>query len=259
MENNYLDILTKLKNPTQKSLSDENVLWICQNIAKYRPKRILEIGTSVGGSTAVYLNCIKSLNLDTEVVSLDSESICLYKKGKPAIGAEVLELKEYLKNVRYELITGKYLPQVTDDIGVFDMVIMDTVHFVPGEILDVLCLKKNIDEKTVLLLDDINIECRYPDLYPENLKGVSCNPIILASLKGELLLPDNLLPQIGGIELAKNPIDEERLLLGLCHKWNTDLEDSKDIYFDKIEEYYGNKYIKRLEKVYDKYRFSNFN
>lgn len=63
------------------------------------------------------------------------------------------------------------------------MVIMDTVHFTPGEILDILCLKNNIHKGTVIILDDINIESRYPELYKENLNSVSSNPMILSSLR----------------------------------------------------------------------------
>lgn len=49
MSNDYLSILNKLKNKSQKSLSDENLNWICSVIEKYKPKRILEIGVSTGG------------------------------------------------------------------------------------------------------------------------------------------------------------------------------------------------------------------
>ena len=66
--NNYIDILEKLKYKSQKSLSDENLLWICSLIEKYKPRRILEIGVSTGGSTAVYLNCIKKLGISCEFI-----------------------------------------------------------------------------------------------------------------------------------------------------------------------------------------------
>ena len=109
---NYLNILNKLSEGTQKSLSDENLIWICSLIEKYKPKRILEIGVSTGGATSVYLNCIKELGIDSELVSLDSEIIATYKRGKPSIGAEVYELKNYLNLTNFKLITGKYIPEV---------------------------------------------------------------------------------------------------------------------------------------------------
>ena len=43
MNNSYLYILDKLKNKSQKSLSNENLTWICGMIEKYKPKRVLEI------------------------------------------------------------------------------------------------------------------------------------------------------------------------------------------------------------------------
>lgn len=255
---NYLDVLNQLKSKSQKSLSDENVNWICSMIEKYKPKRILEVGVSTGGSTAVYLNCIKQLGLETELVSVDSQMIATTKSGKPAIGSEVYQLKEYLDLTNFKLITGKMIPEISDQIGIFDMVIMDTVHFVPGEVLDVLCLKNNIHEKSILIFDDINIESRYPNLYKENLNSVSSNAMLLSSLNGTLLFPDTIFPEIGGIILEKE-IDWNKLLLCLCHKWNSDILDFKDQYFNQIKKLYGNDFYDKLEKIYEKYKYSNFN
>lgn len=254
----YLSILDKLESKSQKSLSDDNLNWICSLIEKYKPKRILEIGVSTGGSTSVYLNCIKELGLNCELVSVDSETIALYKKGKPAIGSEVYALKDYLDLKDFKLITGKFLPEVSDSIGLFDMVIMDTIHFVPGEVLDLLCLKNNVHKGTILVLDDINIESRYPDLYEENLNSSSSNPMILSAVNGTLLFADTNFPEIGGVILS-DAIDENRLLLCLCHKWNSDILESKHKYFRKIKELYGEEFLAKLEIIYAKYKYSNFN
>lgn len=259
MNNSYLGILDKLKNKSQKSLSDENLIWICSMIEKYKPKRVLEIGVSTGGSTAVYLNCIKELNLQTKLVSIDFETIALYKKGKPDIGSEIDELSEYLDLTNFKLIKGKYIPDVANDIGVFDMIIMDTVHFIPGEVLDLLCLKNNIHKGTVIILDDINIESRYPELYTQNLNSSSSNAMILSSLNGKLLFPNISFPEIGGILLEDSSFDENRILLCLCHKWNSDILESKDKYFNKIQELYGEEFLSKLEVIYSKYKYSKFN
>lgn len=259
MNNQYLDILKKLKNKSQKSLSDENLVWICSMIEKYKPKRILEIGVSTGGSTAIYLNCIRKLKLKTELVSVDSETIAFYKKGKPAIASEVYELSKYLDLTNFKLIKGKYISEVADDIGMFDMIIMDTVHFIPGEVLDLLCLKNNIYKGTIIILDDINIESRYPYLYEQNLNSTSSNAMILSSLNGELLFPNEIFPEIGGIKLKEDSFDENKLLLCLCHKWNSDILECKDKYFDKIKNLYGLEFLTKLEVIYNKYKYSNFN
>lgn len=259
MNKKYLTILDKLKDKSQKSLSDENILWICNMIEKYKPKRILEIGVSTGGSTAVYLNCIKELGLESELVSVDSEIIASYKKGKPDIGAEVYELSRYLDLKNFKLLKGKYIPEIADKIGLFDMIIMDTVHFIPGEVLDLLCLKNNIHQDTIIILDDINIESRYPHLYEQNLNSTSSNSMILATLDGELLFSNEIFPDIGGIKLRKSTFDENKILLCLCHKWNSDILECKDKYFNKIQELYGIEFLKKLEVIYEKYKYSNFN
>ena len=125
--------------------------------------------------------------------------------------------------------------------------------------MDVLCLKKNIRKNTIIVLDDINIESRYPDLYKENLNSVSSNSMIRCALNGKLLLPNSIFPEIGGIILNDNNFDENKLLLCLCHKWNSDILDSKYKYFNKIKELYGEEFLEKLEVIYDKYKYSNFN
>ncbi len=258
MDKKYVEVLKKLKTKTQKSLSDENVSWICSIIEKYQPKRILELGVSTGGATAVYLNCIQTLGLACELVSVDTETVAIHKKGKPVIGEEVQALKEELNLENWKLLTGKWIPEIVDELGVFDLIIMDTVHFVPGEILDFLCLKKNIHKHTIIITDDINIESRYPELYPENLNGVSSNAMLLSVLKGTLLFPNQKFPEIAGIILEENKIDENRLLLCLSHKWNTDLKGVKEKYWKKLQELYGKEFKTRVELIYDKYKYSNF-
>ncbi len=255
----YLSILNKLEYKSQKSLSDDNLEWICSLIEHYKPKRLLEIGVSTGGSTSVYLNCIKELGLETELVSIDSEKIATYKPNKPAIGSEIYMLKDYLDLTNFNLITGKLVPEVAHDIGIFDMIIIDTVHFIPGEVLDILCLKNNIHKGTILILDDINIESRYPNLYKQNLNSTSSNAMILSSLNGELLFPNTIFPEIGGIILEDNSFDETKLLLCLCHKWNSDILEYKEQYFSQIEKIYGKDFLLKLEVIYDKYKYSNFN
>lgn len=256
---NYLNVLNHLKLGTQKSLSDENVIWICSLIGKYKPKRILEVGVSTGGSTSVYLKCIQELGIGSHLISIDSQKIATYKRGQPIIGCEIYELREYLDLSEFELITGKIIPEVVDNIGTFDMVILDTVHFIPGEILDILCLKNNIHKGTIIILDDINIESRYPNLYKENLNSVSSNPMILSSIDGELLFPNVTFPEIGGIILKDGTINQNKLLLCLCHKWSSDILDSKEKYFSKLKELYGEEFFMKLNVIYDKYKYSNFN
>ena len=243
----YLDIL----NNSQKSLSDENLLWICDLIRKYQPTNILEVGVSTGGSTAVYLNCIKDMP-NTRLTSIDINDIAFYKEGKPAIGSEVFKVKDQLDLSRFTLKT-KFITAELDDEK-FDFIILDTEHFVPGEILDVLCLKNNIEKGTIIVLDDINIESRYPNLYKYNLKSTSCNSLLLASICGTIILPDTDIPEIGAIQVES--IDENKLLLCLCHKWNTDNCDIR--YVNKIRKLYGEEFYNRFEKIYQAYRYSNF-
>lgn len=64
MKKDYLDILNELKMPTQKSLSDDHLIWICSIIEKYKPKRILEIGVSTGGGYIGILELYKKIEFE---------------------------------------------------------------------------------------------------------------------------------------------------------------------------------------------------
>ena len=83
--------------------------------------------------------------------------------------------------------------------------------------------------------------------------------MILSSLNGKLLFPNISFPEIGGILLEDSSFDENRILLCLCHKWNSDILESKDKYFNKIQELYGEEFLSKLEVIYSKYKYSKFN
>ena len=55
----------------ESEMTEWQLGFLCGLIKQKKPKKILEIGVAAGGTTAVILNCVAQLDLDTEVFSID--------------------------------------------------------------------------------------------------------------------------------------------------------------------------------------------
>ena len=52
-------------------MSELQLSMLCGLIKEYRPEKIVEVGVAAGGTTAVILNCLSLIELDTCVYSVD--------------------------------------------------------------------------------------------------------------------------------------------------------------------------------------------
>ena len=52
-------------------MSELQLSMLCGLIKEYRPQKIVEVGVAAGGTTAVILNCLSLIELDTWVYSVD--------------------------------------------------------------------------------------------------------------------------------------------------------------------------------------------
>lgn len=52
-------------------MSELQLAMLCGLIREYQPKKIVEVGVAAGGTTAVLLNCISALEMDTEIYAVD--------------------------------------------------------------------------------------------------------------------------------------------------------------------------------------------
>ena len=96
-------------------------------IRKYKPKKLVEIGVSLGGSSIIMLNAIK----DFEKSKLYSIEI----RDQNWIGKCVFEHFPNLIN-KWKLFKGGITVNFIEKIGnKIDLVMIDTSHFEPGEII----------------------------------------------------------------------------------------------------------------------------
>jgi predicted O-methyltransferase YrrM len=153
-----IDIFKKI-GERHSELSDLELSFICGIIRQYKPKHIVEVGVSGGGTTSVILNCIDKLEMDSKVVSVDL-AYTYHKNTSRECGFQIKDAAKYLKNVnKHQLFLGKRISEVIDDIviqnGKIDLLILDTIHFLPGELLDFLVCYPYLSDNAIVVLDDL--------------------------------------------------------------------------------------------------------
>lgn len=142
-------------------MTEDESAFLCGAIKEFRPKKILEIGVATGGSTAVILQALEDNGASYEMHSID-----IAKKHAEYNAEDVGFLATFAKENNlinseglrgsHEFHCGKILPQVIDEIGGdIDFVILDTVHFLPGEVLDFLAMLPYLKGGAVVVLHDV--------------------------------------------------------------------------------------------------------
>lgn len=201
-------------------------------IRKFKPKKVLEIGVSKGGSSIIILNAIKDIK-NSRLYSIDLNS----KK------VVAMCVKEYFPELlgKYTLFTGNIASEFMEKIGNnIDMVFIDSAHFEPGEIMDFLIALPFLKSKAIIILHDIGNQ-----ITRSKTRDEWAPYIIFNAIRGKKFYPSGnkiLTQDIGAIKLERNQKlfyhDYFRLLGG---QWQ---------YFPK--ELHINSLRKYFSKYYDK-------
>lgn len=129
--------------------------FICGLIEAYRPRKIVEVGVSFGGTTAVILQCLSDLGYEFEMHSIDCE-VRVVQDRSQLIGCLGEEARQLLGITSHKLHAGTILPQCIEEIGPdIDLLILDTMHSLPGETLDFLAAFPYLSENAVVCLHDV--------------------------------------------------------------------------------------------------------
>ena len=130
--------------------------FLCGLIKRNRPRKIVEVGVAAGGTTSVVLNCLSMLGLDSQMFSIDLSSD-YYRDQSKKTGYLIEECKARLnRKVQHFLYTGKNTVEWLDTIGKdIDLLILDTIHSLPGELLDFLACYPFLRKGSVVVLHDI--------------------------------------------------------------------------------------------------------
>ena len=234
-------------------------------IRKYRPKKILEVGVWLGGSSIIILNAIKDIK-DAHLYSIDID-------GSAKIGHCVNKYFPHLSD-KYTLFKGNIVPEFIETIGDnIDLALLDTTHVEPGEILDFLLVLPFLKEQAIIIFHDIHLQITHSK--DERMRDEVAPYIIFNLVRGEKFFPSGpgvLNKDIGAVILEPN---QKRFIHDYCRalagQWNYFLEEKHVIsvqnYFKKYydeecqailkESMDFNRVFVRLNPIYKKTVFLN--
>lgn len=200
--NDILDI--KVKNNANSTISEMTYLERCflnGIIRQTKPKKILELGVSAGGSSAIILNAIKDFD-DAKLYSIDYVEKWVRNNSKDT-GFIIDEKFSNLKN-KWKLYAGGIAAKYMEEIGgEIDLCLIDTVHSNPGEFLDFLIVLPYLKKNAVLILHDVAEH--------KHIKGCITNGILFSCLRGKKFSFNeglwNKFANIGAVILDENIMD----------------------------------------------------
>lgn len=139
----------------EPEMTEFETAFLCGLLKKYKPNKIVEVGVAGGATTAIILQCMQMIGQDKfEMHSVDYAEK-FYRDNKYTTGF----MGEYAK----EIIPGQYkhyfhLGDIAysflHDMQDIDFLIIDTMHILPGEILDFLTLLNGLKNGAVVVLHD---------------------------------------------------------------------------------------------------------
>ena len=122
-------------------------------VRKFKPQKIIEIGVSKGGSSAIILNAIKDRK-NSHLYSVDINN-------SEYIGLCVNNYFSQFLN-KWSLFKGNIAVKFLESIGnKIDMAFFDTSHFEPGEILDFLMVLPFLKEESIIVFHDIGNQINF--------------------------------------------------------------------------------------------------
>jgi len=226
--------------------------FICGLIKKFKPRNILEVGVASGGSSAIILEAIKTYTFDTNLISVDISPEWYRKKQKKQTGWQAIEKFGNLPN--WSLHTGSYLPEIIEQFGVnFDLCIIDTVHMLPGELLDYLCAIKFMKIGANMVFH--NTQLFHTLLYYP--KAYATKVLLDASVGQKYYFIDENSPlQIPNICGFRINLDTYKYLdncfSALSMKWSYAIDEKQyEIYNAFFSKYYGRNYCNFFKKSYE--------
>ena len=227
----YNQIKYKLTRTNCSQMWDNQREFLNGIIRSFRPKKILEVGVNLGGSSIIILNAIDDIK-GSKLFSIDLNS-------EEYVGECVYNyFPQFLHNWR--LFKGNIATEFIEKIGNnIDMALIDTAHFEPGEILDFLIVLPFLKEEAIVIFHDIANQLRSHHRYEW------APYIIFNGIRGYKYLPSGnkiLKHNIGAVKLEKNQQkyykDYFRLLGGQWQYF------PKDIHINSIKKFFYKYYGK---------------
>lgn len=156
-------------------------LFLTALVQKYKPKKAVEIGVAAGSSAVLLLNALSDLP-NKELISVEYMPH-YYRDNTKKPGFVVDSYPELKKN--WTLYTDGLVAEHINEIGgEIDFCFIDTMHLVPGEILDFIAILPCLAKDAVVVLHDTNLHTW------EQFPYANVNNLLLSALTGEKLVPE---------------------------------------------------------------------
>lgn len=210
--------LTPYDNTVNVEMKNDEIWFLKSFIKRYKPKKIVEIGISAGGNT---VNLLQWKDKDAQLFSIDIANEWYQDKTKlSGWMAEELNIKN-----NWKLYRGCDYLDVYKEIGNdIDFIIIDTVHFMPGELLTFLTALPQLKNGCIVILHDIhlNILRVSGDNFREGDIAAHCTGLLFGGVSSskKWSLKSNSISNIGAFvvdDLTRNNIKD--IFRILCSAW----------------------------------------
>ena len=248
----------KGKNTSFEMTAFENA-YLVGLLKKYKPAKILEVGLAAGATTRMLVDFVSEQE-DCTLFSCDLNEYYYRDQSKKTA---YLALDQYVPPAnetdsdkkKWHLLTGKYLPQYLDYIGGgIDFCILDTVHSLPGELLDFISVMPFLKEGAVVVLHDVNMPLIWKDMPRRHAHS---NKVILDSVVGEKIIckdPNNFggISNISAVVINKDTLKYfNNVFSTLSFGWSyLPGEEEIEIYANHYEKFYGASAAEHLRNIY---------
>lgn len=213
-------------------------------IRKQRPKKVLEVGVAEGGTTALIIESLEMAECRCEMYSIDL--------AKSYNGSKVGFMKDIVKNIQFvdhTLFTETFLKNKIEDIGgEIDLVILDTTHNIPGEILEFLTCLPFLSKDAIVVLHDVNV-CNY--MATDSRKVIPslrkiCTKVLFTTVSGEKYFNYDNLENIAAFKISDSTMENiDDVFFSLSHLWYFGFSE-KDLneYRNLFSKYYSSSSLK---------------
>lgn len=252
VELDYEPLVVGKTNEIICEMSDSQLAFLCGIIKSKRPKKIVEVGVAHGGTTCVIIQCLKMLGYPVELHSVDILEECYRAKGRRTGYCVDLAFSELPDNISHKWHLGRSLPQELDSIGKdIDVIILDTMHIMPGEMLDFLAAFPYLSQNAVVVLHDIILnQISLTDMFGYATRIVY-DVVVAEKIVADGIDSDKLLPNIGAFAVNEDTQKYiEKCFSILSVNWVYDLTDEMlNQYMEIYSRHYDDELLNLFKRI----------
>ncbi len=248
--------ITDGKNRKYSEMTLFQQAFLCGLLKEKRPNKIVELGVSAGGTTAIILTCLKEIDCSCKMYSVDiSEK--WYRTNQKDTGFVAKEfMHQIVGKTEHKFVLGQEIAHVIDEIGDgIDFLILDTTHSMPGEYLDFLVCLPYLKEDCVVVLHDVienHVICRDNE--------IATNLLFQLVQGNKWYMKENGLETFGFSNIAAVEVKKQQnmdsLFGGLSFSWLYMLKSEKK-YMELIEKHYGEQYLIQFKNILALQKYTN--